>query len=148
MLFRSAADPWSVDDLADHWRRYTDPNAAARVLECVGTDSMTMAEAFPGWPGRFTAHARGDLLRGVHLVCELLTDAGMPTALAVDQSTPAHAAAGVSVIRAVVPGLIGLNFGQANQRYCGVDRLLGGVGVGDPDDQPDRERPNDPHPFP
>lgn len=142
------ANPWGVSDLADHWRRYTDPALLPRVTECVGTEMATPAEAFPGWPDRYLERAGRDLLEGVRLVSELLAAAGLTTVLAVDQSADVHAAAGVSVVRAVVPGLVGLSFGQAHQRYTGLGRLLGGIGVVDPADHPGVNCPVDPHPFP
>ncbi len=134
------ADPDLVDLIDDHWRRYTDPALLDRVLCCVGPDTVPLAEAFGDALTEFRAAAQGDLLAGVRFVTELLADAGLPEVLVVDQTSPRHAAAGMAVFRALVPGLIPLTFGQANQRYAGLPRLLAGVDA--------TSHSFDPHPFP
>lgn len=134
------ADRDLVDVIDDHWRRYTDPALLARVLCCVGPDTVPLAEAFGDAAARFRTAVRGDLLAGVRYVADLLGEAGMPEVLVVDQTNPRHAAAGMAVFRALVPGLIPLTFGQANQRYAGLPRLLAGLDAAD--------FPLDPHPFP
>ena len=134
------ADPWLVGELDDHWRRYTDPELLPRVLRCVGPNRVALGDAFGDWPAAFRNAAEGDLLTGVRFVASLLAGAGMPEVYVVDQTTTSHAAAGMAVVRALVPGLVPLTFGQANQRYVGLTRLLAGLNPA--------AAPFDPHPFP
>lgn len=134
------ADRDLVNSLDDHWRRYTDPALLTRVLCCVGPDTVPLAEAFGDAAARFRTAVRGDLLSGVRYVADLLSAAGMPEVLVVDQTNPRHAAAGIAVFRALVPGLVPLTFGQANQRYAGLPRLWDGLDT--------TSLPFDPHPFP
>jgi ribosomal protein S12 methylthiotransferase accessory factor len=135
-----ADNPWAVDSVADHWRRYTVPRLLSRVEAALGGDCVGMHDAFAGWRERFIRESNGNLRDAVRFVVGLLAAAGCQQVYAVDQTTPDHASLGMSVIRAIVPGLIPLTFGQAHQRFVGLERLV--------TDMPVAQSPYDPHPFP
>jgi ribosomal protein S12 methylthiotransferase accessory factor len=63
----------------------------------------------------------------------------------VDQSSVEHQDLGLSVVKAVVPGIVPMCFGLAQQRLLGQSRLVAALrGT----DQESRDIPYDPHPFP
>ncbi|MFJ9522859.1 YcaO-like family protein [Kitasatospora sp. NPDC101801] len=134
------ADPWLVTELMDHPRRNADPRLLPRVETVLGGARLTLGEAFPGWPEVYRHAAGGDVNGGLEFVAELYRRAGLTEIVLVDQSTPEHGDAGVAVVKAVVPGIVPMCFGQVHQRFGGLDRLLGA-----------RAAPAaslDPHPFP
>ncbi len=133
-------DPWQVTDLMDHPRRNADPRLLPRAETVLGGSRVTLGEAFPGWPEVYVRAAGGDVNGGLEFVAELYRRAGLGEIVLVDQSTPEHADAGLSVVKAVVPGIVPMCFGQVHQRFGGLRRLLGG-GPGTADTL-------DPHPFP
>ncbi|GLW56355.1 YcaO-like family protein [Kitasatospora phosalacinea] len=135
-------DPWQVEELVQHWRRYTFPELLPRVERVLGGPLLPLAEAFGGWPRPLVRAAGGDVTGALEYVLDLYRTAGLGTVLAVDQSTPDHAALGLSVVKCVVPGILPMCFGQAHQRLSGLDRLLSRLDA-DPADLP-----LDPHPFP
>ncbi|GAA1194714.1 hypothetical protein GCM10009664_69670 [Kitasatospora gansuensis] len=135
-------DPWQVEELAHHWRRYTFPELLPRVERVLGGPVRSLADAFGDWPQPLIRAAGGDVTGALEYVLDLYRAAGLGTVLAVDQSTPDHSALGMSVVKCVVPGILPMCFGQAHQRLSGLDRLLSRLDV-DPTDLP-----LDPHPFP
>ncbi len=136
------ADPWLIEDIPGHWRRYTFPELLPRVHSVLGGPRLTLASAFPGWPQRLVATAGGDVTGALDLVAALFEQAGLDQILVVDQSTPDHTALGLSVVKCVVPGILPMCFGQAHQRLTGLPRLHA---AGGPDPA---LAPYDPHPFP
>ncbi|MCH0561745.1 YcaO-like family protein [Streptomyces sp. MUM 2J] len=126
------ADRCLVDDLMDHPRRNADPRLLPRVTEVLGGPVLPLADAFPGWPGVYARAARGDVTRGLGFLAELYEAAGLADVLLVDQTTPEHSDAGLAVVKAVVPGIVPMCFGQVHQRFTGLRRLLGGL----PDTRP------------
>lgn len=135
-------DPWQVEELAQHWRRYTFPELLPRVERVLGGPVLPLADAFGGWPRPLIRAAGGDVTGALEYVLDLYRAAGLGTVLAVEQSTPDHSALGMSVVKCVVPGILPMCFGQAHQRLSGLDRLLSRLDA-DPADLP-----LDPHPFP
>lgn len=137
----SIADRWRVGTLVDHIRRNAFPELLPRIEAVLGGPKLTRAEAFPGWPQVLIDAARGDVTGALRTVADLFAGAGLGTILVVDQSTPEHRELGVHAARCIVPGIVSLTFGHAQQRLLGLPRLLGDLPV--PDDFG-----FDPHPFP
>ncbi len=136
-------DPWLVDDLDDHIALYTLPETLPRVTAVLGRRPTSLDEAFPGWPECFTSAASGDLRGALDQVAERFRAAGLGQIAIVDQSTDEHHDLGLRVVKAVVPGIVPMCFGQAEQRLLGLDRLARVI----PADRAD-DIPYDPHPFP
>ncbi|MCI4061354.1 YcaO-like family protein [Micromonospora sp. R77] len=135
-------DPWLVEDIAHHWRRYTFPQLLPRVETVLGGPVGTVEDAFPDWPQQLSRAADGDVTGALEFVAGRFAAAGLDDILVVDQSTPDHTAAGLTVVKCVVPGIVPMCFGQAHQRLSGLPRLRAALGP-DADD-----RSPDPHPFP
>ncbi|MEU1630985.1 YcaO-like family protein [Streptomyces sp. NPDC020096] len=141
-------DPWLMDTLADHHRLYTLPETRDRVCEVLGGPRLSLAEAFPDWPHRIVTEAGGDVTGTLRYVAQLFTDAGLDEIVVVDQTTRDHRDLGLVAARAVVPGLVPMCFGHAQQRLLGLERLTLGLTL--PDGRPVTadDLPLDPHPFP
>jgi|GEM_PF-4920282 len=137
----SITDPWRVATLLDHIRRNAFPELLPRLEKVLGGPKVSRAEAFPGWPDVLTDAAGRDVTGALRTVADLFAGAGLDSILVVDQSTPEHRQLGVHAARCVVPGIVSLTFGHAQQRLLGLPRLLGDLPV--PDDFG-----FDPHPFP
>jgi ribosomal protein S12 methylthiotransferase accessory factor len=135
-------DPWPIQTVAEHWRRYTFPELLPRVERVLGGPETTLAQAFPDWPHALVREARGDVTGALEYTAELFCQAGLDRILIVDLSTPEHTAHGMSVVKAVVPGIVPMCFGHAQQRLAGLRRLLDSV------DAAEEDIPFDPHPFP
>jgi ribosomal protein S12 methylthiotransferase accessory factor len=135
-------DPWPIQTVAEHWRRYTFPELLPRVERVLGGPETTLAQAFPDWPHALVREARGDVTGALEYTAELFRQAGLDRILIVDLSTPEHTAHGMSVVKAVVPGIVPMCFGHAQQRLAGLRRLLDSV------DAAEEDIPFDPHPFP
>ncbi len=131
-------DPWQVETIAQHWRRYAFPELLPRVERVLGGPRRTLAEAFPGWPEALVEAAGGDVTGSLEYVAELYRRAGLDEILLVDQSTVDIQDVGMAVVKCVVPGVVPMCFGHAHQRLAGLSRL----GFADDD------VPLDPHPFP
>ncbi|MCX4743971.1 YcaO-like family protein [Kitasatospora sp. NBC_01287] len=144
----AVADPWLVDDMSDHHKRYAYPELLPRIEAVLGGPVVSLAEAFPGWPEVFTSAARGDVTRALRFVAGLFRRAGLERVVVVDQSTPEHTAAGLSVVKAVVPGILPMCFGQAQQRLAGLPRLVEAIADARGTAPCDEDFPFDPHPFP
>ncbi|RAG86179.1 hypothetical protein DN069_07825 [Streptacidiphilus pinicola] len=141
-------DPWLVQEMSDHHKRYAYPELLPRVQALLGGPTTSLAEAFPGWPGVFTRAAQGDLTQALRFVEGLFRQAGLDRIVVVDQSTPEHTAAGLSVVKAVVPGILPMCFGQARQRLSGLPRLTNAIADAHGAPPGDADLPLDPHPFP
>lgn len=138
-------NPWLVEELADHVRFSSLPETLDRALSGLGGPAVTVAEAFPDWPGKLDRAAGGDVRGTLEYVSGLFADAGLDRIVIVDQTSREHADAGISVARAVVPGILPMCFGHAQQRLDGLPRLRAALrGT----DQEHRAIPYDPHPFP
>ncbi|MEV7119766.1 TOMM precursor leader peptide-binding protein [Kitasatospora griseola] len=144
----AVADPWLVDEMLDHHKRYAYPELLPRIEAMLGGPVVSLAEAFPGWPGVFTSAAQGDVTQALRFVAGLFRQAGLDRIVVVDQSTPEHTAAGLSVVKAVVPGILPMCFGQAQQRLAGLPRLAAAMAATDGTPPRDEDFPFDPHPFP
>ena len=144
----AVADPWLVDELFDHHRRYAYPELQHEIEPLLGGPVVSLAEAFPSWPGVFTDAARGDVTEALRFVEGLFRGAGLEQIVVVDQSTPEHTAAGLSAVKAVVPGILPMCFGQAQQRLLGLPRLAAALADAHGTPPRDEDFPFDPHPFP
>lgn len=136
-------DPWLVDDLDDHIALYTLPETLPRVTAVLGGRPIALDEAFPGWPECFTNAAGGNLRGALEQVAERFRAAGLNQIAVVDQSTDEHRDLGLRVVKAAVPGIVPMCFGQAEQRLLGLGRLARVI----PADRAG-DFPYDPHPFP
>ncbi|MEU0220741.1 YcaO-like family protein [Streptomyces sp. NPDC006265] len=142
---RMVEDPWLVEELEDHVRFSSIPETRDRALAGLGGPAVTLEEAFPDWPGRLERAADGDVRGTLRYVASLFADAGLDRIVIVDQTSREHADAGIAVARAVVPGIVPMCFGHAQQRLDGLPRLRAALrGTG----QEHRAIPYDPHPFP
>ncbi|MFD3436844.1 TOMM precursor leader peptide-binding protein [Streptomyces sp. NPDC058685] len=138
-------DPWLVQELEDHVRFSSLPETATRATAALGGTRVTLDEAFPDWPRRLAEASGGDVRGALEFVRSLFADAGLDRIVLVDQTSREHADAGISVARAVVPGILPMCFGHAQQRLAGLPRLEAALrGTG----QEHRAIPYDPHPFP
>ena len=137
---RMRADPWLVGDIDDHIALYTLPQTLPRVTAALGGPLAGLREAFPGWPDCFVERAGGDVRGALDEVAARFRRAGLGQVVVVDQSTRDHLDLGLRVVKAVVPGIVPMCFGQAQQRLLGLDRLARVAPPGDV--------PYDPHPFP
>jgi ribosomal protein S12 methylthiotransferase accessory factor len=137
------ADPWTVSQLEDHIRINALPERLERVTRVLGGPSVTPAEAFPGWPGVLADATGGDVRRALRFIEGLYAAAGLTEIVVVDQSTSEHRRVGLSAVKAVVPGIVPMCFGQAHQRLLGLPRLTRAI-----DDFDSADIPFDPHPFP
>ncbi|MYS23174.1 ribosomal protein S12 methylthiotransferase accessory factor [Streptomyces sp. DvalAA-14] len=150
---RMREDPELVRQMDDHALLYCDPLAARRLdfllspqdqdQKAAGRRDLRDMEARYAWP-RHT-----DLRADLDEVVRRFSASGLE-AIVVDQTTPVHAASGLSCVKAVVPGLLPMTFGHQLRRVAGLDRVLsvpralgraaGALG-------PDGINPH-PHPFP
>ncbi|NEE10617.1 hypothetical protein G3M58_29695, partial [Streptomyces sp. SID7499] len=139
------ADPWLVDEMDDHLRLYALPEMKERVTAVLGGPEMSLSEAFEGWPDRLEQAAGGDVLGALDYVRGRYADAGLDRIVLVDSTTRDHADIGLAAARAVVPGIVPMCFGQAQQRVAGLPRLEAAL-VGTPSGK--LSPPYDPHAFP
>ncbi|MFE6785435.1 TOMM precursor leader peptide-binding protein [Streptomyces sp. NPDC057680] len=138
-------DPWLVQELEDHVRFSSLPETAVRATAALGGPRVTLDEAFPDWPARMERGSGGDVRGALDFVRGLFAEAGLDRIVLVDQTSREHADAGIHVARAVVPGIVPMCFGHAQQRLAGLPRLTAALrGTG----QEHRAFPLDPHPFP
>lgn len=137
---RMLADPWLVGDIDDHIALYSVPGALERVSAALGGPLVPLREAFPGWPQCFLEPAGGDVRGALDQIAERFRRAGLDRIIVVDQSTRDHLDLGLRVVKAVVPGIVPMCFGHAQQRLLGLERLARVAPRGD--------IPYDPHPFP
>ncbi|WP_019547683.1 TOMM precursor leader peptide-binding protein [Streptomyces sulphureus] len=138
-------DPWSLVELEHHPQLYTLPEKLPRATEVLGGPETTLEEAFPEWPGVLWRAAGGTVRGSLEHVRRLYEDAGLDRIVLVNQTTREHADAGVSVAKAVVPGILPMCFGHAQQRLKNLPRLTAAL-AGTPEEH--RAIPYDPHPFP
>lgn len=138
-------DPWLVDVLEDHVRLYNLPETVPRVTAVLGGPRTALVEAFPDWPERITKAAGGRVRGALEYVAQRYADAGLDQIVLVDQSTRDHTDLGLAVVKAVVPGILPMCFGYAQQRLSGLPRLARAL-AGAPGGH--RPAPYDPHPFP
>ncbi|MFB7193182.1 TOMM precursor leader peptide-binding protein [Streptomyces sp. NPDC056240] len=140
-----AEDPWLVQELEDHVRFSSIPETRERATAALGGPGVTLDEAFPDWPRRLADASGGDVRGALDFVRSLFADAGLDRIVLVDQTSREHADAGIHVARAVVPGILPMCFGHAQQRLAGLPRLEAALrGTA----QEHRTSPYDPHPFP
>ncbi|WP_055552659.1 TOMM precursor leader peptide-binding protein [Streptomyces kanamyceticus] len=140
-----ADDPWLLEELEHHLRLYTLPQNLDRATAALGGPRVTLADAFPGWPDTLRRAAGGHVKGALDHVRGLYAAAGLDRIVLVDQSTREHRDAGIAVAKAVVPGILPMCFGHAQQRLTNLPRLTAAL-AGTP--QAGRQAPYDPHPFP
>ena len=138
-------DPWRVEVLDDHLRLHTLPEKRDRVTAVLGGPGTGLRDAFPGWPEKLERAAAGDVRGALEYVRGLYAAAGLDRIVLVDQSTRDHADLGTAVAKAVVPGIVPMCFGHAQQRLAGLPRLAAAL-AGTPGEL--GSVPYDPHPFP
>jgi ribosomal protein S12 methylthiotransferase accessory factor len=138
-------DPWRVETLHDHVRLYTAPESRERATAALGGPAVTLHDAFPGWPEKLRRAAADDVTGALDYVRRLFSGAGMERIVIVDQTTREHADLGIAVANTVVPGIIPMCFGHAQQRLADLPRLTAAL-AGTP--RAHRQAPYDPHPFP
>ncbi|MFX4294645.1 TOMM precursor leader peptide-binding protein [Streptomyces bohaiensis] len=142
---RMLDDPWLVDELDHHIRLYALPERRERATAVLGGPRTTLAEAFPDWPGSVLRAADGDVRGALDHVRGLFAAAGLDRIILVDQTTRDHRDLGLAAAKAVVPGIVPMCFGHAQQRLTGLPRLtaaLAGTAY------EGARAPYDPHPFP
>ncbi|MEV8512071.1 TOMM precursor leader peptide-binding protein [Dactylosporangium sp. NPDC051484] len=139
------ADPYHVEELVHHAWLYTHPETLERTTRVLGGPVVTVEEAWPDWPGRLLRAAGGDVRTTFDFLRARFADAGLDRILVVDQSTREHRDAGIAVAKAVVPGILPMCFGHAQQRLKNQWRLERAL-TGTPADG--AALPYDPHPFP
>ncbi|AZM93691.1 TOMM precursor leader peptide-binding protein [Streptomyces sp. W1SF4] len=142
---RLLADPYRVDVLEDHYVLYSLPQTLPRITTVLGGPAVGLHEAFPEAAERFRAEAGGDVLGALRRTERLYADAGLDTVVIVDQTTREHADLGLAVAKAVVPGIVPMCFGHAQQRLTGLPRLERALAEAG---RPVAAAPYDPHPFP
>ena len=138
-------DPWLMEELVQHPRYYTHPDTLPRSTAVLGGPETAVDEAFGDWPGRLTRAANGDVRGALDFVRGRYAEAGLDRVILVDQTTREHRDAGIAIVKAVVPGILPMCFGHAQQRLKGQWRLAAAL-AGTP--EADRAIPYDPHPFP
>ncbi|MEH0424240.1 TOMM precursor leader peptide-binding protein [Streptomyces sp. B21-083] len=138
-------DPWQVQELEDHVRLYSLPQMRERATAGLGGPRVSLEEAFPGWPQKLTVASGGDVRGALDFVRGLFAQAGLEQIVVVDQTSREHADAGIHVARSVVPGILPMCFGHAQQRLTGLPRLTAALRGTAQDGRP---VPYDPHPFP
>ncbi|MER6376696.1 TOMM precursor leader peptide-binding protein [Streptomyces mirabilis] len=138
-------DPWKLVELEHHPQLYTLPEKLSRVTEVIGGPEISLQEAFPGWPDTLRRASSGTVRGALDHVRGLYADAGLDRIVLVNQTTREHADVGVAVAKAVVPGILPMCFGHAQQRLRNLPRLTAAL-AGTPEEN--REIPYDPHPFP
>ncbi|UFQ14047.1 MULTISPECIES: TOMM precursor leader peptide-binding protein [Streptomyces] len=142
---RLLADPYQVDVLKDHYVLYSLPQTLPRITSVLGGPAVGLDEAFPGAAERFRSEAGGDVLGALRWTERLFAAAGLDTVVVVDQTTREHADLGLAVAKAVVPGIVPMCFGHAQQRLTGLPRLERALAE---EGRSGATAPYDPHPFP
>lgn len=143
---RMLADPDEIRLMADHALVNSLPAARGRFSFLLDADNgeLRLDDIPPVAPdgGTDVRALLGELVRR-------LDSAGLDV-LAADQTTPEAAAAGLSCVRVIIPGLVPITFGHAQRRVVGLPRLTDG-----PPGAPYRstleagaEVGDVPHPFP
>jgi len=144
-------DPDRVRQMDDHALLYCDPLAARRLDFLLSPDSRPASERrdlrdlaeHHAWP------AHPDLRADLDELVNRFSANGLE-AIIVDQTTPVHAASGLSCVKALVPGLLPMTFGHHLRRIEGLDRVLTvphALGRAERALTPDEVNPH-PHPFP
>lgn len=143
-----AADFTLVRELKDHAQLYGLPEMAHHAAPFLDPlDRLPLAEVFADWDA--VRPRTGDLRDDLALLTDALADAGHDV-IAVDQTTPEQARAGLSTVATAVPGLLPIDFGWTRQRALTMDRLRTGLRTAGrrPDDLPADAVHLAPHPFP
>ncbi|WP_326698879.1 TOMM precursor leader peptide-binding protein [Streptomyces sp. NBC_01754] len=138
-------DPWALVELEHHPQLYTLPEKLSRATAALGGPEIALEDAFPGWPDVLRQASGGTVRGALEHVSDLYAQAGLDRIILVNQTTREHSDVGVWVAKAVVPGILPMCFGHAQQRLKNLPRLAA-VLAGTP--QEHREIPYDPHPFP
>ncbi|MEU2962059.1 TOMM precursor leader peptide-binding protein [Streptomyces albidoflavus] len=147
-LTAMAADFTLVRELKDHAQLYGLPQMAHHAAPFLDPlDRLPLAEAFADWDA--VRPRTGDLRDDLALLTGALADAGHDV-IAVDQTTPEQARAGLSTVATAVPGLLPIDFGWTRQRALTMDRLRTGLRTAGrrADDLPAGAVHLAPHPFP
>ncbi|MEU6480410.1 TOMM precursor leader peptide-binding protein [Streptomyces sp. NPDC047017] len=148
---RMREDPEQVRLMDDHALLYCDPVAARRLDFLLAPGGRPPQERRSlrdladrhAWPRHTDLRADLDELVGRFAASGL-------EAIVVDQTTPDHAASGLSCVKTLVPGLLPMTFGHRLRRITGLDRVLTAshrLGHSARPLRPEEVNPH-PHPFP
>ncbi|MFD5024464.1 TOMM precursor leader peptide-binding protein [Streptomyces sp. NPDC058373] len=147
-LAAMAADFTLVRELKDHAQLYGLPEMAHHAAPFLDPlDHLPLADAFADWTA--VRPRTGDLRDDLALLTGALARQGHDV-IAVDQTTPEQARAGLRTVATAVPGLLPIDFGWTRQRALTMDRLRTGLRTAGrrPDDLPADAVHRAPHPFP
>ncbi|WP_406153927.1 TOMM precursor leader peptide-binding protein [Streptomyces sp. NBC_01023] len=148
---RMREDPEQVRLMDDHALLYCDPVAARRIDFLLAPGGRPPQERRNlreladrcAWPRHADLRADLDELVGRFATTGLET-------IVVDQTTPVHAASGLSCVKTLVPGLLPMTFGHRLRRITGLGRVLTvphSLGHTSRPLSPEEVNPH-PHPFP
>ncbi|MFF8595397.1 TOMM precursor leader peptide-binding protein [Streptomyces sp. NPDC015220] len=148
---RMREDPEQVRLMDDHALLYCDPVAARRLdfLLAPGGRPPRERRSLRELADRCAWPRHADLRADLDELVSRFAATGLE-AIVVDQTTPVHAAAGLSCVKALVPGLLPMTFGHRLRRITGLDRVLTAPhALGHSADplRPEEVNPY-PHPFP
>jgi ribosomal protein S12 methylthiotransferase accessory factor len=136
-----------VFTMEDHAALYGLPEAAIHARFLV--DNAARKSAGEGYSDWLELTPRNDDLVGDLEHCvRLLASAGMNQVIVVDQTTPEQRRLGLHTARALVPGMIPMDFGYGSSRAAGLKRLYSvPIGLGLRDQMTALQLNRVPHPF-
>ncbi|MFE2377009.1 TOMM precursor leader peptide-binding protein [Streptomyces sp. NPDC059398] len=148
---RMREDPEQVRLMDDHALLYCDPVAARRLDFLLAPGGRPPQERLNlrELADRYAWPRHTDLRADLDTLVSRFAANGLE-AIVVDQTTPVHAASGLSCVKAVVPGLLPMTFGHHLRRISGLDRVLTvphRLGRLSRPLRPEEVNPH-PHPFP
>jgi ribosomal protein S12 methylthiotransferase accessory factor len=144
-----AGDFHLVEEIEDHALLYGLPEMAGQLAFLFASPILrSVEETYAGWRRAGPRHQ--DLRDDLGFLRDDLAGAGLPEVIAVDQTSPEQERIGMCTMRAIVPGLLPITFGQAHRRTRGLPRLATvprTAGFRGEDLAEDGRNPL-PHPFP
>jgi ribosomal protein S12 methylthiotransferase accessory factor len=122
---RMREDPEQVRLMDDHALLYCDPIAARRLdfLLTPGGGPPQERRNLRELADRYAWPRHADLRADLDELVGRFASTGLE-AIVVDQTTPVHAASGLSCVKVLVPGLLPMTFGHHLRRITGLDRVL------------------------
>ncbi|MFF7633120.1 TOMM precursor leader peptide-binding protein [Kitasatospora sp. NPDC008050] len=148
---RMREDAEQVRLMDDHALLYCDPIAARRLDFLLAPDGQPPHERrdLGDLADRYAWPRHTDLRADLDELVSRFATSGLE-AIVVDQTTPIHAASGLSCVKTLVPGLLPMTFGHHLRRITGLDRVRSAphtLGHTDRPLTPEEVNPH-PHPFP
>ncbi len=119
-LLHALDDYTLITKMADHSLFYAYPEAAHLASFLTQGNVHSYDDAYAGWI-EARPNSR-DLKRDIEYCISFLQAAGMPQVIIVDQSSPEQLRLGVRTVRAIVPGLMPLDFGYGCCRAIHLER--------------------------